>query len=261
MATNPKAPPTPTLVCKECGFENEPERVYCHSCGAKLDRSILPPEVSTRRDDPEEVRRRLKKMTNPNRGGGGRGIKNFLLSVGSAAVLAGLITAGLPPQDVPQLSQEQADSAPMISASLEDTAGRPAQRFAYQEAAVNGYLQGNVQAKKVNRSGGYGLDFQRAYVHFLDGNTVRLTQAQSLFGLPIYTTAAYAVSTRDGKPAAEVVGGGIGRLSLPAALMKPAAGFLFGPLFTATKGERKLLAERLSAVTCRKGQVEMVTRP
>ena len=27
------------LVCPDCRHENEPERIYCHNCGARLDRS------------------------------------------------------------------------------------------------------------------------------------------------------------------------------------------------------------------------------
>ena len=30
---------TTKLICPECRRENEPERIYCHECGAKLDRS------------------------------------------------------------------------------------------------------------------------------------------------------------------------------------------------------------------------------
>ena len=32
---------TITLVCPDCQHENEPQRIYCHSCGARLDRSKL----------------------------------------------------------------------------------------------------------------------------------------------------------------------------------------------------------------------------
>ena len=33
---------TRRLTCAECKYENEVERVYCHNCGEKLDRSLLP---------------------------------------------------------------------------------------------------------------------------------------------------------------------------------------------------------------------------
>ena len=58
---------TTTLVCKQCNFENEPERVYCHNCGAKLDRSLLPPEA-TKREDPVIVQERVRKLVRPRAG-------------------------------------------------------------------------------------------------------------------------------------------------------------------------------------------------
>ena len=30
-----------TLICPECRCENDPKRIYCHDCGARLDRSVL----------------------------------------------------------------------------------------------------------------------------------------------------------------------------------------------------------------------------
>jgi hypothetical protein len=29
------------LACTECQHQNEVQRIYCHNCGAKLDRSAL----------------------------------------------------------------------------------------------------------------------------------------------------------------------------------------------------------------------------
>ena len=54
---------TTTVVCGECRHENEPERVYCHNCGGRLDRSA----VKVRRDDVVEQRKRVKKLFDPTR--------------------------------------------------------------------------------------------------------------------------------------------------------------------------------------------------
>ena len=51
------------LVCPECRHENEPERVYCHSCGAKLDRSA----VTVRKEPVKDTRQRVRKMFDPQR--------------------------------------------------------------------------------------------------------------------------------------------------------------------------------------------------
>ena len=47
-----------TLTCKACGYsKNELERVYCHECGEKLDRSHLP----KKKDTSQEELRRIQK--------------------------------------------------------------------------------------------------------------------------------------------------------------------------------------------------------
>lgn len=256
---------TPTLICKECSFENEAERVYCHSCGAKLDRSILPPDVAARREDPAEVQRRLQRMTNPNRGKGLGFARRLLTCVLTAAVLAALVLIFLPPRDVPQLAPGDLDNARMINSELEDFLAGPGnvRRTTYPEAAVNAYLQSTLRPKKVNAANVPGLDYRNAYVHFFDGNRLQLTQQQSLLGyVPLSATAFYTLGApgRDGKPAPVSAGGRLGRLPVHPALMRYADRFLFSPIFTAARGDLRLL-ERLGAVSCRNGAVELNTRP
>ena len=47
------------LTCGQCGYANEPERVYCHNCGSKLDRSVLPKEEAKRKEESPETARRI----------------------------------------------------------------------------------------------------------------------------------------------------------------------------------------------------------
>jgi hypothetical protein len=51
------------LVCAECRHENEAERIYCHNCGERLDRSAV--SAQKKAQDPQEVHRRLQKMLGP----------------------------------------------------------------------------------------------------------------------------------------------------------------------------------------------------
>ena len=51
------------LVCTECRHENEAERIYCHNCGERLDRSAV--SAQKKAQDPQEVHRRLQKMLGP----------------------------------------------------------------------------------------------------------------------------------------------------------------------------------------------------
>src|SRR4051794_36000323 len=99
-----KPPPAPTLTCKECGYVNEPERVYCHNCGQKLDRSILPKEAEVRRETPQQAQRRIRKMTNPEKSVVLQEMKTGFKAIVWAAVLAALIQIAREPDGVPEKS-------------------------------------------------------------------------------------------------------------------------------------------------------------
>ena len=254
-ARTPAAPPT--LLCKECKFENEPERVYCHNCGAKLDRSLLPPEAVPVRRDPAELQRQVQKLMQPSAVRPVQVLKKFVLSVLIGALLAGLVVAGRPPEDVPVLKQEQIDSARQIDAELQSLIdARVARSVAYSEGDVNAYLKNNVRPKK-NQDSVLGLKFEQLYVRFLEGNVCSVTQRMSIFDYPVYFNAAHRVALAGGKLTTTPVGGRVGRLPLPAALVKP-LDMLFAPAWAAERSDKKLV-EQMSAVAFRPGQVQLTT--
>src|ERR1700757_2562322 len=94
---SPPSSPAPTLPCEQCGYVNEPERVYCHNCGSKLDRSLLPKAESKAVEAPEKVRKRVEKMTNPRSGWFGREVKALFKVVFFSALLAAAIDFFWPP--------------------------------------------------------------------------------------------------------------------------------------------------------------------
>src|SRR5256885_12669340 len=83
------------LVCAECRHENEAERIYCHNCGERLDRSAV--SAQKKAQDPQEVHRRLQKMLGPPN----MARRNFFtvskLAL-AAAVVAALVEIALPPE-------------------------------------------------------------------------------------------------------------------------------------------------------------------
>src|SRR5690242_18771513 len=83
------------LNCAECRHENATERIYCHNCGERLDRSAV--VTKTKVDDAAEARRHLQKMlAGPN-----RTRQNFFAAsklVLAAAATAGLLQMFLPPE-------------------------------------------------------------------------------------------------------------------------------------------------------------------
>src|SRR5258706_7953722 len=110
--------PLSTLTCKECGYANEPERVYCHNCGAKLDRSVLPKEDQLRRESPEKARRRIMRMTNPGAGPVKQTLAALAKTLLYAILAAGLVLALRAPPDVPPAKGPL--STRMVSSELLD---------------------------------------------------------------------------------------------------------------------------------------------
>src|SRR5260221_656575 len=130
-----------TITCKECGHSNESQRVYCHNCGVRLDRSALIEEA-----------RKPKKVVKANNGPKiGRLLGGFLWGafkvVFFAVLAAGLIEAARPPDGVPkdaELGGAIVD-APSLTVDLEGAAVSPT-RLVYTEPALNAYLRDRVKA-------------------------------------------------------------------------------------------------------------------
>ena len=248
---------TTTLVCKQCNFENEPERVYCHNCGAKLDRSLLPPEA-TKRADPVVVQERVRKMVSPRRGSGTRWLRSLFFSLLIAAVVGLLVVVLRPPDDVPEVSKDAAMAAPTITDDMEGLVTQPsAARLAYTEDQVNAFLQSTIHGKPNSSSGFAPLKFERTYVRFDEG-AVRITYVQSVFGLLVYATTADTVTIQNGQAVAKPVAGSLGRVKIPASLM-PYIGGVFAPLWKVLDREKNLVA-KLESITFHKKQVELVSK-
>ena len=244
---------TTTLLCKQCNFENEPERVYCHNCGAKLDRSLLPPEA-TKREDPVVVQERLRRMTNPRRGMGMRAVKNFVLAVFYAAIIAFVIQAVRAPDGVPNLTPDQVYGAPMINDDMQTAADAPSSRkLLYTAEQVNEFLQYAVRGKEQSYVG-ISVKFERMFVHLNEGN-VRIYVAESILGYSFYGNSAYTVQVQGGKIMSKNIGGGIGRVALPAFAGK-ALDLLFAPLWTTVDRYSKLVA-KMGGIAFHKDAVEI----
>ena len=247
---------TTTLVCKQCNFENEPERVYCHNCGAKLDRSLLPPDA-TKRADPVVTQERVRRMVSPRRGSGLRWLRHLVASLALSALLAVIVVIIKPPDDIPEISKDAALSAPTVTDDLDGLVAQatPA-RLTYTEDQINAFLQSTIRGKSSGSSGAV-LKFERAYVRFDEG-LVRVTYVQSIFGLPLYATTTDSLSLQNGQVIATPSAGTFGRLPISARLM-PYFGGLFGPLWKVLDRDKNLVA-RLGSITFHKGRVDMLNK-
>ncbi|MEI8235208.1 MAG: hypothetical protein WCH57_11060 [Verrucomicrobiota bacterium] len=240
-------PPLPTLVCKACGYVNEGERVYCHGCGAKLDRELIiaqHPVVPL-----EQKQREVKKIMTPKNPLFPGFWKNLVKTVALAAVAGALVDAALPPGGtIPATAQKEAvlASPPQIDMVMEALSiATDGQRKAVSEADLNAYLQ-KEHFRKVPKWLTDYLPLHRVFVNLEEGGG-RLSIQASLFHYPLYAGLTGRVqSTGPGKLTAVCTGGFIGRLHLPAAVACY-AGAAVPVLLDSLKRDRQLL-EQLGSV-------------
>lgn len=242
------------LTCSDCGYSNEPQRVYCHSCGARLDRTLLPEtEEEKKRESPEKARKRIKKMTNPSKGAVTREIKAFFKTFFWAAACAALIQAIRPPDNVPENKREL--GLRMIPSEMMDLMQSPTPRaIAFPEHEVNLYLKQSLKGKDGPIP---GVRFERAFVHFRPG-VVHIASEQSVFGWFIYSGVDYKLEFKDGKLTPVLIAGNFGRMPVHPEAMKY-LGIVFDNLWTALKRDHDQVS-RMQSITITEGQIMMVTK-
>jgi hypothetical protein len=226
------------LICPECRRENEAERIYCHDCGARLDRTALA-KAAPKGEDVKETQRRLKSMLDPQRAKMRllffKVSKLILGALAAAAVVQMILPPDLPPR------AKTGDFPPQINLDLENAAmNHGAAPMQYTEAQVNAYLGSALKSKQAALS--KLLQFERGFVNF-DENLCRVTAERSLFGFSLFTSTSSRVSLQNGTLSAANNGGSIGRLPIHPLLMKYAEPLFFSDLWTALDRERKAVAK------------------
>jgi hypothetical protein len=242
---------SPTLTCAQCGYENEPERVYCHNCGTKLDRSVLPVEAESPQESMERTRKRILKMTRPG-GQFGAFVGSLFKTVGWAAVVAALILIALPPEGVPKKNDEI--NANIISGMIEEAALSP-RPSTIQVTGID--LSAHARTRIKGSGAVPGLKFKRSFV-VLAGDTITLGFEQTLFDYPLYSTATYRVKTEDGKVVGQKVGQHYGRLGIPPEV--PGLDGAFVSAWKNLKTERQVF-ERAQSATIADGKLTIITGP
>lgn len=251
--TDPTAPAN--LTCGQCGYENEAERVYCHNCGAKLDRSLLPKpgEADDKTETPGQARKRIAKMTNPKAGGGLREIKTAVNVLIYSALLAALILIAQPPDGVPEAGKDATLST--LSGDMMDAVGSPQpRRLDLNEADINAYLKQQLKSKD---AGAMGLEFKRAYVRLTPG-VLHFGAEESVFGLPVYSGVLYRLEVKDGKFTPTMLGGNFGRLAVHPLAMQY-LDFFFQKIWVLLQRDRKNM-DRMQTVVVQKGTITLVTK-
>jgi hypothetical protein len=224
---------TTKLICLECRHENEAERIYCHNCGERLDRSAVVAQKKV--EDPKETHRRLRKMLE----GPSRTRQNFFVACKlalAAVATAALVQMILPPEFPPAVKV----SAPVqLDLELESAVMRST-GLNHSQNDINAYLTYRLAGKKKVLNKPF-LNFERAAVIFKERECV-VGWERSFFGYSIYSQTSYRVGVSGGKISAVNTGGWIGRMPIHPSVMR-FADIIFADLWSALDRERKLLTK------------------
>jgi hypothetical protein len=246
------------LTCTQCSYENEPERVYCHNCGTKLDRSLLPTD-NEKEESLEKKQKRIRKFATVNRGFFVGGWRKLAFSILWALLIAILIQVARPPADIPPpWDKEKLLDVRPIGMDLEDaTQSATPQAVLLTEEQINGYLQYAVKSKTTDL---YVADaqFVRVYTQLNEGE-IRITTEESLYGYSFYGSSYYRLSIKDNMLVAKNVGGSFGRLQVHPEAMQYADA-VFQKLWDALSREKKLIAQ-FQSIEVHKGQINLVSKP
>jgi hypothetical protein len=245
------------LKCKDCGYENEPERIYCHECGVKLDRSLVPRQEN--RTEPKQVQRRVKKLISPKRGFFVGFWRSLIATLACAALAAALVQIFRPVPEVPKMPESTfVDSLPisMILEQLVRNGGGKSLRL--DDKSVNDYLFGAVRAKNEGFLSDYAK-YDRTFVKTRN-DVIEITVQYSIYDYPLYATTFYklGIDENNGGLLAENCGGRFGSLPVHPMVMAYLE-YPFKQLWNATDRDKRVM-EKLAGVKIAKGGV-VVTAP
>jgi hypothetical protein len=242
------------LICPDCRHENEPERIYCHNCGGRLDRSAIKKEKLATEETREVTQARLRKMFDPAPDRGKMVALKFAKVLLGALLFALVIQMLLPPDLPPETKNDS--FAPMISMDLLSAleSHRP-QQLVYSQDQVNSYLASTVRRKDSPAKEGF-LPISRIFAE-LDEGLCRIHTSYSFFGIPLNVSGFYSVRVENGKLEATCHGGSFGRLPIHPALMSQ-LDLALGKTWRTVDRERKQIA-RLAALEFHPQSVSLIT--
>jgi len=237
-----------TIKCADCGHSNEPERVYCHNCGAKLDRSLLP-KPADKKESAEQARKRYHKMSNPTT----NIVKNVVVTgikvLVGAALVSSIALMLLPPEDAPEKNDDIGSFTVRDNWSAQTTAPK-ASAMVYPEKDLNAYL-------KTLKSEDGMVKFKGAYAKLGEG-TVTIWVKRELWGLPMWSSVVYHPTVKGGKLEGNPSAVHYGRLGVPTQATF-AQGWGVAPVFTAIAPQFKDL-DRLQDITIADGKITVTTK-
>lgn len=212
------------IRCVSCGYENDPTRVYCHNCRAKLERGEGTPQAPTGFTHPTDVDK-IKRRRAPI--AWGKCVSKFINWCLLAALVAVITLAVLPPRMVPPPVEPDEELAARYTSLVRDasSSGSPL-AFSVPAADAQRWLATVVKFQSPDSP--WKLDPRRVYSS-QGHDLLRVGVEASLFKtfdlyfegeyMPVSTGAGYTL---------QPVRYSVGRLPLPVALAWPVERQLFG---------------------------------
>ncbi len=179
---------SPTLKCAACGHQNEPERVYCHNCGQKLDRTLLPKPAEAPGISDAKRRKQVQRMMRPK-----RPIGAYFKTLVSILVFAALIAATYLFFQQPEVLPDKRAIADRNAGELWQALMQSPKQLTLDnltEDEVNYFLKG---ALKPAESSVPGVKFERAFMTFGNGTITVAAERSAWGGLSMYSSTTYAV--------------------------------------------------------------------
>lgn len=252
MASNSSS----TIPCLECGHVNEAARVYCHNCGASLDKTFLMSKKVFKEEDGRKAAKRVQKMMKPS-----KGIVRGLGEAFSKAVIYGvllgiLISALLIPRNLPPTAKESLESSNLLQILENLGVSSNSYFYAFSEDEVNAFLRTSIKPARGPLSD--YVKFQRAFAVLKEG-VVRLYVQVNILGFPLYASFSTTLSVKEKVLSADLVGLSMGRLEIPgfiAAAINTQKAALFKPVVESFGPILKVL-ERFNAVDIKERQLRV----
>ena len=232
--------PTPAkVVCPECQRENESQRVYCHECGTRLDRSA----VKFHHEQVEDTQKRVKRIFQPKWARVRAWCWNVFQLAAAAALVAVLVEMFLPP-DVPPPAKDTLASSLQFDLEKMATKHQPPQRQVDEQTA-NAFIASIVRSRHTLVDHPL-LPFKRAFVTFHE-NRCSVTAERALLGYySVYITCDLTPQLKDGRFNAPIQSASIGRLPIHPNIAKY-MGVLFRDV-TSIFGATLKMVSKLSAI-------------
>lgn len=198
------------LRCASCGYDNDPTRVYCHSCGGRLERGADAPPPPTGFMHPTDA----AKVRKPARVPWVRYVvAAFRLAI-LAALSAAVLLAVLPPRDLPPPVAVDEELAERLSALVAASAMADSPRaFRVPAADIDRWLVSSIAPP--TEAGRFGFRAARVYAVPGSGQIRVGIEMESPVGWPLYFEGIFAPAPVDGRQRLAAQRYAVGRLPLP----------------------------------------------